>query len=310
MAASAKKKSRHWTREETLFLIKVWGEPRYQRQFKQMVHNHTVWENIYKDLGLRCPSIQDFGDWTKSKERLDCLRRKYRDGLKNNKKTGTNPIKCPYFDELDAVLCCRPMNNPGDIRMDNGGCSDEESDCAGSSESPNDHNTSRKMMQRMRHPVMAQPPKHHHPHLLLLLNPSHKHIAEERGEKQIMEAIDKGLDRLLLNENTHDYDREWFEWEKEMERNRMELERKRLDFEIKKMEADEKRAEENRALMLQMFQCFRPQSQHSTFSAPHYYPYTPPHQRPSAESMDFPPTTPGPPAPAAYQVHYYNDPPN
>lgn len=104
MAASAKKKSRHWTREETLFLIDVWGEPRYQRQFEQMVHNHTVWENIYKDLVLRCPSKQDFGDWTKCKERLDYLRRKYRDSLKNNKKTGTNPIKCPYFDELDAVL--------------------------------------------------------------------------------------------------------------------------------------------------------------------------------------------------------------
>lgn len=132
-----------------------------------------------------------------------------------------------------------------------------------------------------------------------------------KGRKtQIMEAIDKGLDCLLKNENTHDYDRERFEWEKEMERNRMELERKRLDFEIKKMEADEKRAEENRVLMLQIFQCFRPQSQHSPFSAPHYYPYTPPHQRPSAESIDFPSTTPGPPAPAAYQVHYYNDPPN
>lgn len=82
-----------------------------------------------------------------------------------------------------------------------------------------------------------------------------------------MEAMDKGLERLLQNENTHD--RERFEWEKEMEINRMELERKRLDFEIKKMEADEKRAEDNRALMLQMLQCFRPQSHHSPFSAPH-----------------------------------------
>lgn len=72
-----------------------------------------------------------------------------------------------------------------------------------------------------------------------------------------MEALDKSLDRLIQHESTHDYDRERFEWEKEMERNKMELERKRLDFEIKKMEADEKRAEENRALMLQMVQCFK-----------------------------------------------------
>lgn len=69
-----------------------------------MVHSHTVWENIHKDLVLWCPFIQDFGDWTKCTERLDYLRRKYRDCLKRNKKTGSNPIKCPYFDELDAIL--------------------------------------------------------------------------------------------------------------------------------------------------------------------------------------------------------------
>lgn len=73
----------------------------------------------------------------------------------------------------------------------------------------------------------------------------------------MMEAIDKSLDRLLTHDSTRDYDREWFEWEKEVEKNRIELE-KRLEFEMKKMEADEKRAEENRALMLQLFQCLRP----------------------------------------------------
>lgn len=61
-------------------------------------------ENIHKVLVLRCPSIQDFEDWTKCKERLDYLRRKYRDSLKNNNKTGRDPIKCPCFDKLDAVL--------------------------------------------------------------------------------------------------------------------------------------------------------------------------------------------------------------
>lgn len=110
-----------------------------------------------------------------------------------------------------------------------------------------------------------------------------------KGQKtQIMEAMDKGLDRLLQNENTHDFDMERFKWEKEMERNRMELERKRLDFEMKKMEADQKRAEENRSLMLHLFQCFMPQSYQSPFSAPHYYPYTPLPQRASAEIMDYP----------------------
>ena len=99
-----RKKNRNWTREETLNLIAVCRESHYQRQFEEMVHNHTVWENIHKELLLWCRSIQDFRDWTKIKERLDSLRRKYRDCLKNNRRTGSQPIKCPYFEELDAVL--------------------------------------------------------------------------------------------------------------------------------------------------------------------------------------------------------------
>ncbi len=101
---ATKKKTRHWTHEKTLILINVWGEPRYQKQFDQMVHNHTVWEVIYKDLVLQCPSVQNFRDWTKCRERLDYLQRQYRDSLKHNKKTGPDPIKFPYFDELGAVL--------------------------------------------------------------------------------------------------------------------------------------------------------------------------------------------------------------
>ncbi|XP_055037123.2 uncharacterized protein [Misgurnus anguillicaudatus] len=224
--------------------------------------------------------------------------------VRNNNRTGTNPIKCPYFDELDAVLGCRPMNNPGDMRMDNGGSSDEESDCVRSSDSTEDHNTSRQndAEEACSHGSASNATPPHHPPA----EPKPQARRSRKGRKtQIMEAMDKGLDRLLQYENAHE--RERFEWEKEMERNRMELERKRLDFEMKKMEAEEKRAEENRALMLQMFQCFRPQSHNSPYLGPHYYPYPTPSQRPSAESMEFPSTAPGPPAPAAYQMHYFND---
>ncbi|KAI7813942.1 hypothetical protein IRJ41_004838 [Triplophysa rosa] len=188
------------------------------------------------------------------------------------------------------------MNNPGDMRMDNGGSSDEESAC-GPSESPQENDTSTENnaeYEASSHGTSSKtspsppPPAEPKPQV---------HRRRKGRKTQIMEAIDKGLDRLLQNENNHDYDREQFEWEKEMERNRMELERKLLNFEIKKIEADEKRAEENRALMLQMFQCFRPQYHHSRFSAPHYYPYTPPPQHSSAEDLS---TAPGPPASAAY----------
>ncbi|KAL7389677.1 hypothetical protein ABVT39_008154 [Epinephelus coioides] len=109
---------------------------------------------------------------------------------------------------------------------------------------------------------------------------------------------------------THDYEKERLEWEKEVERNRMELEKKRLDFEMKRMEKEDRRAKENRQLMLQLFQCFRPPSPFSPYMAPQHFPYPPPHHGPSAESMDFSPiafTAPGTPSPAAHLVHYYTN---
>ncbi|XP_037539552.1 uncharacterized protein LOC119416386 [Nematolebias whitei] len=264
-----------------------------------MVHNHTVWENIYDDLVARCPSVRHFGEWTKCKERMDYLRRRYRDCLKQNQNT------CPYYEELDAVLGCRPMNNPGEIKMDNGGSDDEEFDC-GSSETTRIQNTSGETdapdvdlssssSSSTSPPLQTPKPK------------PQEHRRRKERKTRVMKAINKSLDRLLAHANSRDYDRERFEWEKEKERNRMELEKKRLDFEMKKMEADEKRAEENRALMLQLVQCIRPPPQHLPYAAPSsYYPFTPPHRQPP-ESMEFPSSAPGPPPPAAHQVHF--DPP-
>ena len=48
-ATAAKRKTLHWTREETLNLTAVWGEPHYQKSFNQMVHNHLI---IFQDFAL------------------------------------------------------------------------------------------------------------------------------------------------------------------------------------------------------------------------------------------------------------------
>ena len=122
----------------------------------------------------------------------------------------------------------------------------------------------------------------------------------------------KGLDCLSQSENSHDYDRDPLEWEKEVEKNRIELEKKRLDFEMKRMETEDRRAKDNRELMLQLFQCFRPPAPAPfppymvAHVAPHHFVHPTPHQGPSIESMGF---NPGPPAPATHHVHYCNDSP-
>lgn len=63
---TAKEKNRHWAQKEKN-LIAVWGKLLH---LKQVVHSHTVCESLYKILLLLCPSVQDCGDWTKTKERF------------------------------------------------------------------------------------------------------------------------------------------------------------------------------------------------------------------------------------------------
>lgn len=58
-----------------------------------------------------------------------------------------------------------------------------------------------------------------------------------------------------------------------MELNRIELERACLDFEIKRMEAEERRSHENRQMMLQFFECMRPQKPTPIYGLPPPFPY-------------------------------------
>ena len=97
-----------------------------------------------------------------------------------------------------------------------------------------------------------------------------------------MEALDKGLDRLM--ENDHDMER--LEWEKEVEQKKLELENKRLEFEMKRMEAEERRSRDNREMFLQMVQLLRPPPQFPSYMGPSHFPFMPPRQGPPGEFMD------------------------
>lgn len=135
-----------------------------------------------------------------------------------------------------------------------------------------------------------------------------------KGRKtQMMEALERGLDRISQSDNSSNYDWERLEWETEVERSRIELEEKLLDFEMKRMEIEDRRAKENRELILQLFQCLRnlAPAPYSPYMLPHVAPppfgHPTPHQGPSNE-MGFNPSAPGPPAPAALQVHFNDSP--
>ncbi|KAK2823364.1 hypothetical protein Q7C36_019964 [Tachysurus vachellii] len=124
---------------------------------------------------------------------------------------------------------------------------------------------------------------------------------KRKGKKtQVMEAVEKGLDRIFHHEAASGgdymrYERDRLEWEKETERNRMDFERCRFDFEMRRMEAEERRSRENRELIMQLFQCLRPTAFPSTTPF-NYSPY-PSYFAPSEVQF-------GPPAPSDTPVSH------
>lgn len=47
MALTKQKKSRNWMGAETVCLVSVWVERRYQMMIEQAVHIHSVWKEIF-----------------------------------------------------------------------------------------------------------------------------------------------------------------------------------------------------------------------------------------------------------------------
>lgn len=96
---------RNCTRAKSLCLISVWGKSGFQKQFEQMVHNHSVWKAIFQNICMQCPSVKEvFGDWTKLSYIISYLKMKYRQSIKHNLRSDLDPIYCSYFKEMDAEL--------------------------------------------------------------------------------------------------------------------------------------------------------------------------------------------------------------
>lgn len=70
-----------------------------------MVHNHSDREAIFQKVGVQYLYAElAFGDWMKCHGSIDSMKKKYKGCLKHNQRSGLGPIRCLYFDEMDAVL--------------------------------------------------------------------------------------------------------------------------------------------------------------------------------------------------------------
>ncbi|KAK1170686.1 hypothetical protein AOXY_G7603 [Acipenser oxyrinchus oxyrinchus] len=200
-----------------------------------------------------------------------------------------------YCKDMDAVLGCSLMIDPGASHIDNGLSSDEDSRGFSqvfevSCDSP--------AIEREDEAAPSQAPTQ---------------AAATKGDRfrkrkgkitQIMEALDQTADRLMAHDKesrnsspTVELERERMAWKREVEQRSMDSENRRMEIELNKIEMEEKRTRENKTMMMQ----FMMQSQTGfiqppipSMASPHAF--STPVQ--SSNHTTVPTPTPTPPSPS------------
>ena len=101
-------KGTSWADEEVKMLINVWAEANIQQQLDEAVRNKAIFERITSCL-------RDAGfdkDWVQCRAKLKNLKATYKKVKDNNDRSGRARRACKYFDDIDAILGCRPATQP------------------------------------------------------------------------------------------------------------------------------------------------------------------------------------------------------
>ena len=97
---STYKRSPNWSRAETSVLIAIWGEEGHQEGLQ---YNSRVWASISNKFSETFPE-SPYKTWESLKDRIDYLKRKYREAKKLNNSSGRSRSSSSYYDELDEIL--------------------------------------------------------------------------------------------------------------------------------------------------------------------------------------------------------------
>ena len=128
-----------WSDEEVKALIAIWGEEGIQDQLDGTTRNIKVYGKISDrlcELGFKRTAVQ-------CREKLKKLKSEYRRAKDQNNRSGRGRTICAYFNQLDAILGCRPASAPNGVvgsmsQNSDAGCSSYE---AGSSETASENVT-------------------------------------------------------------------------------------------------------------------------------------------------------------------------
>ncbi|CAM1305550.1 Uncharacterised protein g4092 [Pycnogonum litorale] len=107
---ATRKRSESWSYHETQLLVSVWADEKIQRSLEEMTRNKCVWEVVSGKFN----SSNSFGyrSWVQCKEKIRGLVSTYRKVKNNNNRSGSGRKSCPFYAEIDAVLCTRALTEP------------------------------------------------------------------------------------------------------------------------------------------------------------------------------------------------------
>lgn len=94
--------SRPWSHPETGCLIALWSDSAVQAQLDCSYRNRRIYEDISKQM-------EEHGwkrSWLQCQRKVKRLKVLYHKAKDNVKKR----ITCPFFEDLDRILCERPMS--------------------------------------------------------------------------------------------------------------------------------------------------------------------------------------------------------
>ena len=97
------KRKKNWSHDETVGLIAIWGSRDHQDGFEGMMYNSRVWASILDQFLTKFPQ-SPYTTWESLKDRIDYLRRKYRDAKKINNTSGRGRETSPYYTEIDQII--------------------------------------------------------------------------------------------------------------------------------------------------------------------------------------------------------------
>ncbi|KAK7162428.1 hypothetical protein R3I93_006661 [Phoxinus phoxinus] len=115
--------TRPWSASETRVLICLWSKATIQAKLESSYRNKTIYEGLAGEMHQHGYERT----WLQCQRKIKHLKTSYKRAKDANNRSGNGRTTCPFFDELDSVLCDRPTTQPL-VSFDSAAPENEEGD--------------------------------------------------------------------------------------------------------------------------------------------------------------------------------------